>query len=161
MASAAVVIIEGTPELSTTNSAGDLIEPGKLRTIWNATGDYVDGTGSTNPITLRIPPSDKTPYTPALTVGALITFTSAYSGAIFSLEGSLRRPDGTETVILMSTGNLAPPSIPNPPVAVPMKFSKFEFAAGLILPDSCPVPFRYSGDFNWKLVFIAPLPRKF
>ena len=87
MATTTIVSITGTPSLSTSNSAGGLIQPGVSSTIWDPVNNYIDGTGSTNPVTFLTPAAATQPYSPQLTVNLIATLTSQYSGAIFDLVG--------------------------------------------------------------------------
>jgi hypothetical protein len=159
MAALVINSIVGTPALATRNSVGSVLQPGVATTLWDMTGSYVDGTGSTKPATFKTPADNTSPYSPALTVNATITFTSQYSGNIFNVEGYLVQPDGTSITILNSTGNMPPSPLPNPPLPVQMQFSNFQFDARLNLANGCPVPFRCTGDFRWKLTFTT-LPGK-
>ncbi|KAG4441287.1 hypothetical protein IFR05_003215 [Cadophora sp. M221] len=155
MATATILLITAVPTLSTTNSTGVLVRPGVSRTVWDPVQNYVDGTGSFVPITFRTPGLITQQYSLRITVNLVVVLTSQYSGTSFDLEGSMVLPDGTERKVLTSIGNHVPSPLPNPPIPVPMQISNFQFHDDLHLENSCPVPFRISGDIIWKLTFMA------
>jgi hypothetical protein len=161
MASLVLTAVRATPALATRNSAGTLIPPGVPLTVWDPAGNYADCGGSTKPVTFRTPVDATQPYSPSFTLIATCTFTSQYAGQSFDVEVSLPiGPNGAFVTILRSTGNMPPMPLPNPPVPVPLQISNFQFNNGLNLASGCPVPFRFAGDFQWKLTFMA-LPGKY
>ncbi len=154
MATATILAITAVPTLSTTNSNGILVRPGISGTVWDPVNNYVDGTGSFAPITFRTPGLVTQPYSLRITVNIAVIFTTQYSGTTFDLEGSVVLPDGAELKVLTSIGNQVPTPLPNPPAPVPMQISNFQFHDDLHLENSCPVPFRVTGDFIWRLTFM-------
>ncbi|KAI9681747.1 MAG: hypothetical protein M1829_000492 [Trizodia sp. TS-e1964] len=159
MAALVISTIHATPTLSTRNSAGHVDPPNTALLVWDPLTNYVDGTGSTKPVTFTTPSTNPTPYSPSFSLATLATFTSQYAGQTFDVEGSLPIGlNGAYVTILRNTANVPPTPPPNPPVPVPRTFSGFQFDAGLNLANSCPVPFRFAGDFRWSLVFHQPLP---
>lgn len=154
MATATILNITAVPTLSTTNSNGFLVRPGVSGTVWDPVNNYVDGTGSLAPVTFRIPGLVTQPYSLPITVNIAVVLTSQYSGTSFDLEGSVVLPNGSELKVLTSIGNQVPTPLPNPPAPVPMQIAKFQFHDDLHLENSCPVPFRITGDIIWKLTFM-------
>lgn len=156
MATLVLTSVQATPTLATRNTAGNVAQPGTPLVVWSPAGNYNDDDGSTQPVTFRTPFNTVTPYSPAFTLSAVCTFTSQYAMEGYDVVASLPiGQNGTLVPILRSAGNHVPAPLPNPPVPVPLQCANFQFDDGLHLPASCPVPFRFAGDFQWKLSFMG------
>lgn len=153
MAALVLLTIIAKPNLSTRNSANVVHQPGTPVTIWSSTGgSYQDGDGSTEPITYQIPNNAAQYYKPNLSLAGTCTFPGAYAGKMYTITASLPiGPGGTLVPVIQSVPIPAPVPIPNPPVPVPFLCSAFQVNSPIQPPNTCPVPFRWTGDFQWKV----------
>ncbi|MCJ1400403.1 hypothetical protein MMC11_003608 [Xylographa trunciseda] len=132
-----------------TTSAGAIIFPVAV-TVWSLASPqteswYADGSGSKQPTIFRILPSPTDQYIVAVQLEGLFTFPSSWTGQ-YQIQAYLK---GISTAILASEPQTVPPPT-NPPIPFPIKIGSFNVPAPF-KDDVCPVPFCWTGDFEWKI----------
>lgn len=144
-----VNLISAQPDFRTTNSTGQNPLP-ILLPIWTLTKPrpaawYIDGpTGSKSPVTFHIPNNITATYTINLEFEGVFTFPTAWVGH-YVVTASL---GGTE--VLKSPPGDIPPPPPSAPVPTNLMLNNFIVSAP-ITTAICPIPFRWAGDFEWKI----------
>jgi hypothetical protein len=151
--------IQAVSDLAISNSSGKVNQPRLQFEAWSTTNNTADGPqGSLAPVALQIPNTATASYQLPFVVTGKCTFPSNYPRvAICKLVGTLQ--GGPNVPILESEQwpITLTPGNPPPEETKDFKFSNFSTAAPF-KDGVCPVPMRWAGDFEWKLISAQGLP---
>lgn len=141
--------ISAKSDYPVTTSSGTVILPVTAQ-IWTLLSPrpatwYVDGTGSKEPRIFSIPRTTEESYDVSIQLEGLFTFPSSWTGQ-YVIQAY---PNGLSTPILESHRHIVPPPT-NPPIPIPIKIDSFK-ASSPFKDFVCPIPFRWAGDFEWKI----------
>lgn len=137
-----IVSIEAIPDITCVSTAGRVI-PTQINTIiWEPTKDYIDAAGSKVPVTFRTPDTNNDYMTLTKLIGTCV-FPESWSGNRY-IVGCW----AGELEVLRSRQIDVPPPFPENIVAMDLL---------TLIPDptTCPLPFRWAGDFTWRLRLVG------
>lgn len=146
MATWDIISIQATPNIACVSSTGYVIFP-KEYTIWDSTKNYNDSdTGSTVPVmfrTLSAPVSD--PMV-SIRLAGTCEFPATWAGGKYILSALA----GSNTTVLQSEELDVPP---NSSQNIVVKNFHLLMSSAV----SCPLPFRWAGDFTWTISLVGKL----
>lgn len=145
--------VQAVSDLAISNSAGKVNQPKTQFEAWSTTNSAVDGVqGSTAPVALQIPKIATERYQLPLTVTGKCTFPSNYPRvAACKLVGTLK--SGSDALVLESEELPVILRPGNPPPAETKDFTLSHLSTAAPFKDVvCPVPMRFAGEFEWKMI---------